>query len=77
MSVDPETSRWRSAENYAYLEQLTASDIAWEWLRRNDAYAADFVSISSMSDEVPEAQLEKFRQRWGLRFPGRPAHLVT
>ena len=69
--MDPVASRWRDANNYAYVVKLTASDIAWEWLRRNNRYATDFRFVSSKDKEVPTARLERFRQRWGLRFPGR------
>ena len=30
-------SGWRSTAGYDYVERLGASDLAWEWLRRNNA----------------------------------------
>ncbi|ASV86440.1 hypothetical protein CES85_2349 [Ochrobactrum quorumnocens] len=67
--MTPDASTWRSSE-YDHLDKLTASDLAWEWLRRNDAYDADF-EASASAREVPEPPTERIRQRWGLRFPGR------
>ncbi|MBP1847870.1 hypothetical protein J2046_006154 [Rhizobium petrolearium] len=68
--MTPDASIWRSSE-YDHLDALTASDLAWEWLRRNDAYDADFQGPAS-APGTPEPLTERIRQRWGLRFPGRP-----
>lgn len=67
--MTPDASTWRSSE-YDHLDELTASDLAWEWLRRNDAYDADF-DVSVSAGEIPEPLTEGIRRRWGLRFPGR------
>ena len=32
----PDASNWRSAAHYDHVEKLTASGLAWEWLRRNE-----------------------------------------
>ena len=66
----PEPSRWRQPTNYDHIEKLTASDLAWEWLRRNEAYDRDFARFSQREVD-PQALTEEIRQRWGLRFPGR------
>lgn len=68
--MTPDASIWRSSE-YDHLDGLTASDLAWEWLRRNDAYDADF-EASASARGMPEPLTERIRQRWGLRFPDRP-----
>lgn len=68
--MTPDTSTWRSSAEYEHLDALTASDLAWEWLRRNDAYDADFVA-SVAGRLSPEALIDQIRQRWGLRFPRR------
>ena len=73
--MTPDASIWRFSE-YDHLDTLTASDLAWEWLRRNDAYDADF-EASVSSGKVPEPLTERIRKRWGLRFPGRPADIPT
>jgi len=64
-----DASTWRSSE-YDHLDGLTASDLAWEWLRRNDAYDADYEASASTLG-IPEPLTERIRQRWGLRFPRR------
>lgn len=66
----PDASRWRSSEIYDLVEELTASDLAWEWLRRNEAYDRDFTALASR-DIDPHALTDRIRQRWGLRFPDR------
>ena len=68
--MTPDASTWRSSAEYDHLDALTASDLAWEWLRRNDAYDTDFeASVAGRGD--PEPLTEHIRQRWGLRFPSR------
>ena len=69
--MTPDASTWRSSAEYDHLDALTASDLAWEWLRRNDAYDADF-EASRTGQGDPEPLTEHIRQRWGLRFPRRP-----
>ncbi|MGU3400449.1 transcriptional regulator domain-containing protein [Brucellaceae bacterium D45D] len=65
MTYDP--SAWLSSD-YNHLDLLTASDIAWEWLRRNEAYDRDFRASASGRDDSAKLT-ESIRQRWGLRFP--------
>ena len=43
--MTPDASTWRSSAEYDHLDALTASDLAWEWLRRNDAYDTDFEAL--------------------------------
>lgn len=74
--MTPDASNWRTSTEYDYLEVLTASDLAWECLRRNEAYDADFEACTSGYGN-PEALTEHIRQRWGFRFPGRPASIAT
>nr|WP_323718364.1 DUF6499 domain-containing protein [Paracoccus aminovorans] len=66
----PDASTWRSSADYDHLDALTASDMAWEWLRRNEDYDADFEAAASARGD-PDPLTEQIRQRWGLRFPGR------
>nr|WP_254452440.1 DUF6499 domain-containing protein [Roseicella sp. DB1501] len=49
---------------------MTASHLAWEWLRRNESYDQDFEAVTR-GDVDPRAFADTIRQRWGLRFPGR------
>jgi hypothetical protein len=66
----PDASHWRSAARYAHIENLSASDLAWEWLRRNEAYNKDFEAYCA--DGSDKAALsETIQRRWGVRFPHR------
>ncbi|WP_417603800.1 transcriptional regulator domain-containing protein [Primorskyibacter flagellatus] len=63
-------SGWRSTADYDYVERLGASDLAWEWLRRNKHYAKDYATLSKAAPDdasLKQALLDK----WGLRFRGR------
>lgn len=61
---------WRSAAAYAYLDNLSSSELAWEFLRRNPDYRRDHRAIVG----GPVGPVE-FRGllilRWGLPFPNR------
>lgn len=69
--MTPDASGWRSSKGYDHVEQLTASDLAWEWLRRNESYDHDFQGFAHTKGD-PRPLTDKIRQRWGLRFPGGP-----
>ena len=69
--MSPDTSRWRSSSHYEYVDQLTAPDIGWEWLRRNDDYQRDYAEPSSASTDSPPV-IARVGLRWGLRFPCCP-----
>ncbi|MFC5394021.1 transcriptional regulator domain-containing protein [Bosea vestrisii] len=71
-TMTPDASSWRSAAAYRYVETLSASDLAWEWLRRNDGYDQDFEALTQNASD-PQPQMARIRERWGLRFPGRSA----
>ena len=64
----PDASGWRSSALYLHVDGLAASDIAWEWLRRNEAYDHDFDAYSRNKAD-PQSLTDRIRQRWGLRFP--------
>lgn len=69
-----EDESWRSEAAYAYIDELTPSDLAWEFLRRNPDYRQSYdelMSTGRLSDEAAE----KFARQWGLRFRGRPSQL--
>jgi hypothetical protein len=66
----PDASQWRSSEIYDRFEDLTASELAWEWLRRNEAYDRDFATLAD-KDVDPQTLTDRIRQRWGLMFSGR------
>lgn len=65
---------WRLPAAYDYLSDLSAADFAFEFLRRNPEYRADFHNASeqdALGDGV-EASRMGLARRWGLAFPGRP-----
>lgn len=73
--MTPDASTWRSSAEYDHLDALTASDLAWECLRRNEAYDADFEALAG--SDVPKNMTDQIQQRWGLRFPRRPTDATT
>lgn len=59
---------WRSPSAYDYLQDLNRPGVAWEFLRRNQEYRADysdpnFRAALGAATDGPEL-------RWGLRFRG-------
>lgn len=69
--MTPDASGWRSSERYDHVDAMTATDVAWEWLRRNEAYDKDFRALVDSKDD-PHAMIKKIGRRWGLRFPRGP-----
>ena len=69
--MTPDASQWRMSAHYDHVDDLTASDLAWEWLRRNEDYDHDFGSLAN-PDADPQTLIEKVRRHWGVRFPDRP-----
>ena len=68
---------WRDSSSYEYTRELEDTGWAWEFLRRNRAYALDWAragrSILELPAEVPARFLklktvEQYMQRWGLIF---------
>lgn len=66
--MSPDTSRWRSSPSYDYVDHLTAPDVGWEWLRRNEDYQRDYAEFASASSASPSL-IERAGEAWGLRFP--------
>lgn len=60
-----DASDWEASSDYDYLDTLGASDLAWEWLRRNER---DFAAFDRATPEAGDAR-DLIRERWGLRFP--------
>ncbi|HBF53897.1 MAG: hypothetical protein CL533_00910 [Afipia sp.] len=55
---------WRSPDAYERVQGAEITGLAWECLRRNPDFGADYRSASKALPKVsPE-----FRQRWGLCF---------
>jgi len=74
--MTPDASQWRMSAHYDHVDDLTASDLAWEWLRRNDEYDHDFEALGA-ADADRQMLSERIRQHWGLRFPNRPSSGAT
>ena len=66
---------WRTPAAYKRIKDLPPAGFAWEYLRRNDEYRHDFNAIAR-TGEPGARQLERFAQRWGLRFPKRPRRVA-
>ena len=66
--MTPDASGWRSSERYAHVADMTASDVAWEWLRRNETYDRDFQALGDSESDL-RTLTDGIGQRWGLRFP--------
>lgn len=64
----PRRPDWRSPGDYQYLQQLDRAELAWEFLRRNQAYRKDFVRILDATAREAAA----IAKRWGLCFRLRP-----
>jgi hypothetical protein len=63
------TEDWRSEERYAGLRELSAPALAWEFLRRNDEYQADFKRIKAEVASGGTARVGDARLAfWGLSF---------
>jgi hypothetical protein len=63
---------WRLEERYAGLRELTAPALAWEFLRRNSDYQADYRRIQSEVASGGTARAGDARlARWGLTFRRR------
>lgn len=69
--MTPDVSQWRSTERYDYVEELVSPELAWEWLRRNEAYQRDYADVVETAGASRPLN-ETAQQRWGLRFPGSP-----
>lgn len=58
---------WRNGSAYDYFDALDPEQLTFEFLRRNEDYAADYAAaLANPSLEMPPALA-----RWGLRFRGR------
>lgn len=60
---------WRSKESYAYTVNLTRLDWAWEFLRRNPLFQADFEQSSNAHSDGRRNDL----QRWGVLRTDMPS----
>lgn len=68
-----EEESWRSETAYDYIDQLTTSELAWEFLRRNPDYRTAFQGLLS-SGRLTDETATAFAQQWGLCFRSGPTH---
>lgn len=68
-----EEESWRSEAAYDYIDQLTTSDLAWEFLRRNPDYRTTFQELL-LSGRLSDETATSFAEQWGLCFRSRPRH---
>lgn len=67
-----EARDWRTGSAYDYIDELTPSELAWEFLRRNPDYRRSYQELRAAGQLSPDMAGE-FARRWGLRFRSRPA----
>ncbi|WP_442896253.1 transcriptional regulator domain-containing protein [Bosea sp. MMO-172] len=68
--MKPDISQWQSGAAYDYIVRLDVAGVAWEWLRRNRDYQADFARYLGTASSVLRGRLANtIAARWGIRFP--------
>ncbi|MFG1404423.1 transcriptional regulator domain-containing protein [Xanthobacter sediminis] len=67
--MKPDTSHWRDNASYDYFDDLSVEGLAWECLRRDEAYQGHYQSIVTTGTDA-EPLPREVEQRWGLRFRG-------
>ena len=71
-------AEWRSQAAYDDLRSLDAPGFAWQFLNRNLAFDRDWKRLERASEHRPLAaiELDRFAQRWGVRFRDERAQPV-
>ena len=59
---------WRDSAAYGDLDEMSLRGLAWEYLRRNPDYLADYLEFRSAGGADRSSDVA---QSWGLRFRGR------
>ena len=70
--MKPDISRWRDGQSYDYFDGLSVEGLAWECLRRNEAYQELYSTLVS-ADADPAPLPREAELRWGVRFRGPPS----
>ncbi|MBZ9775141.1 transcriptional regulator domain-containing protein [Mesorhizobium sp. CO1-1-8] len=65
--MKPDTSRWRDNTSYDFYDSLPVEGLAWECLRRWNAYQRFYVTLARLGAETQPFPT-KAQRRWGLRF---------
>ncbi len=58
---------------YLYVLSLDPPGRAWEYLRRNGGYQADWSRKDRIRRDAAAARADWRAEPWGLRFPGGPS----
>ena len=66
----PQVGDWRSRSAYDYIDDLTAPEVAWEFLRRNPDYRKDYLELS-IAGQLDTDIGRAFAEKWGLCFRRR------
>lgn len=63
-------AEWRSQAAYDDLRSMDAPGFAWQFLNRNPDFECDRRRLERVSQQGPlaAAELDRFAQRWGVRF---------
>ncbi|WP_245504742.1 transcriptional regulator domain-containing protein [Aquabacter spiritensis] len=69
--MKPDTSRWRDSRTYDYFDDLSVEGLAWECLRRDEAYQQAYRDLVD-AERAAEHFSAEVEHRWGLRCPGEP-----
>lgn len=72
--MKPDTSEWNRSGLYDPLEDMEVDGMAWEFLRRNDLYQADYTHLAGTSPSQAPIADKTIGDRWGLRFR-RPSRI--
>lgn len=67
---------WREVSCYRYIEQCDPAKIAWEILRRSDAYRHDFLEFYN-SVNARNAMLPIICEKYGLSLTTGPLHYMS
>ncbi|WP_245431695.1 transcriptional regulator domain-containing protein [Mesorhizobium atlanticum] len=67
--MKPDTSHWRDNTSYEFFDDLPVEGLAWECLRRSDAYQRHYLALVRDGTERNPLPTEA-QERWGLRFRG-------
>ncbi|SNS93872.1 transcriptional regulator domain-containing protein [Sphingopyxis indica] len=67
----PQHGTWRSASAYDYVEELDPEELAWEFLRRNRQYQAEYQQLTGAARLDASADTG-ICAKWGLRFRDGP-----
>ncbi len=62
---------WRSTDSYRPALNYDAAAFAWEYLRRNLEYRADYAKSVEVSS-LETTGIVDMRKRWGVCFRARP-----